>query len=519
MRVHKREWRWVGGYALLLAFFTLVPYLVGWANSGDDWAFNGFTFGVDDGNAYLGKMRIGAVGDWRFYLFYTPEAHEGVWGLYLPFILIGHLVGKPSADALAVAFQVWRVLACIGLILAMYRFISVFLSGVAARRLALVLASLGGGMGWILALFGGALPVDFYIPEGFSFLALYGLPHIATARAALLVGLLLLMAATEKNDLRLAFAAGVCWNIVGLMVTFYLAVLYALLAAWGGVLWLRGRRFPLRFACLAAAAVGLTLPLFLYSAWIFGGNDVFAQWSAQNYLPSPPPIHYVWGYAVWAGLAWGGGRLAWRRAKNALGAALLVAWVGVVPVLVYLPLNVQRRLSEGVIVPLAILAVWGLRLFALPKIRWVMVALLTSGAGIFWLATLLGLLNPGCSAAVCPYRPQAERAAMAWLQAYHGAESAVVLASFRTGNYLPIYTHLRPFVGHGPETLYSTEKTEQVRDFYADELPIADLTRHFPIQYVWYGTLERELGMVPDDPALVLIYDQDGYMIFEVVTP
>ncbi|MFN8449725.1 MAG: hypothetical protein U0521_14335 [Anaerolineae bacterium] len=43
---------------------------------------------------------------------------------------------------------------------------------------------------------------------------------------------------------------------------------------------------------------------------------------------------------------------------------MLIGWVLIVPVLVYLPINVQRRMSEAVIVPLAILAAAGLHALA-----------------------------------------------------------------------------------------------------------------------------------------------------------
>ena len=93
-----------------------------------------------------------------------------------------------------------RIACGCALILVTYRFIAAFLRGPATRMLALVLIALGGGLGWLLALIGrgdwlGSLPVDFYVPEGYSFLILFGLPHLALARAALLGGLLLLLRA------------------------------------------------------------------------------------------------------------------------------------------------------------------------------------------------------------------------------------------------------------------------------------------------------------------------------------
>jgi hypothetical protein len=534
-----REWRRVLLYAVLLAFVTLIPYLVGWARAGDDWTFNGFTFGVEDGNSYLGKMQIGVEGDWEFYLFYTPEDHDSAFGLYLPYILFGHIVrwfgfGNASdlVTVLAIAFQVWRVLTCIILVMATYSFIAVFFRKSSTRWFALVLATLGGGLG-LFMLIVGMLPVEFYIPEGFSFLVLYGLPHIAIGRSALLIGLLCLFVALRKNDFRYALLTGVCWNLMGLMVTFYLAVIYVILAVWGLALWLRWRRFPLQYALLCGVAAILTAPLFLYNAWLFQSTDAFVQWSSQLYFPSPNPLHYVLGYGLLAAFAMIGGQWAWRRAAYPNGEpyALLVAWVLVTPIMVYLPLNVQRRLAEGVYIPLVVLAVAGMKISAarLSKrsrgwlrtykrtTRWVMFGLLPSMLA-FWIITLVVLLTPACSRETCLFRPRAEREAMAWLR-QNADENAVVLGDYRTGNFLAIDTGLRPVYAHGPETLYSEDKEKQVAAFYEGEMDLSERDEwlaKLSVDYVWWGVLEREISDHPTTEGLTVVYDRDGYVIFEV---
>jgi hypothetical protein len=131
------------------------------------------------------------------------------------------------------------------------RFIAAFIRSPNARFTALVLATVGGGLGWIVT-FTGTLPPDFYIPEGFGFLIIFGLPHLALARAALLGGLLLLFKSLEPqrqesheggsvgarhpvplHSILLPFLAALCWLIVGLAVPFYLDILYCILGAWG----------------------------------------------------------------------------------------------------------------------------------------------------------------------------------------------------------------------------------------------------------------------------------------------
>ncbi|MBZ0307585.1 MAG: hypothetical protein K8I82_16075, partial [Anaerolineae bacterium] len=226
-------------FALLIAALTTLPYLVGWASAGQNWVFNGFPIGVEDGNAYLGKMRLGAQGEWEFFLFYSPEKTDGAFGLYLPYIMLGHgvgwLVDENSLElvtALAVAFQLFRFAASFLLILATDAFIAEFISAPRTRWLALILTTLGGGLGWILLL-AGYQPIEFYVPEGFSFLLIFALPHLALARAALLVGFIFIFRALKNKRWQAVFMAGLLWNIVGLMVTFYLAVIYAILGAWG----------------------------------------------------------------------------------------------------------------------------------------------------------------------------------------------------------------------------------------------------------------------------------------------
>ncbi|HVU13414.1 MAG TPA: hypothetical protein VHD90_19180, partial [Phototrophicaceae bacterium] len=58
----RSEWRNLLLLALAVVVITTAPYLLAWSKQGSDWKFSGFLFGVEDGNSYLGKMRLGAQG-------------------------------------------------------------------------------------------------------------------------------------------------------------------------------------------------------------------------------------------------------------------------------------------------------------------------------------------------------------------------------------------------------------------------------------------------------------------------
>lgn len=499
-RVSPREWRWVLAFAALIVTLTAAPYIAGWLAQGEGWRFTGALFGVEDANSYLAKMRLGARGEWLFTLRTSSESHEGAL-LFLPYLLLGHVArlvtGREPVptETLIAAFHGARLVFDLALILVIYRFAAVFLRRPATRRLALALITLGGGLGWLVSLFSGgeklfgSLPVDFIVPEGYTFLILFGLPHLALARAALLGGLLCLFAALRRSPFRNALLAGACWAVMGLAVPFYIPVVYAVLGAWGLAAWLRSRRFPTVLFVPAVIAALVPLPVLLYNAWAFLSSDVFSQWAAQNWLPSPHPAHYVLGYAVLGipavvALCW-----AWQRGAAQAPYLLLASWIVAAPVLVYLPVNVQRRLAEGVIVPLGILAAVGLARLARGR-RWVygvtlVVALGTSG--LLWLGGVVSALAPGQPI----FRPADEIAAMEALDAL-APPDAVVLCVHETGNVLPARTNLIAYVGHGPETIHADEKEARVSAFFRDELdPAARAALLNEVDYVFVGPLER----------------------------
>ena len=369
--ITRREWRNVLIWAGALMALTTLPYVACAAAQNDTWTFGGSVLGVTDGNSYLAKMRQGARDEWLFHIVYTAEPHEGAL-FFLPYILLGKvaaLFADPHSPAIVNAmvaiFHTARVIFGTLLVVMTYRFAAAYLRGSAARMAATMLITAGGGLGWLLTLLEmgdwlGSQPIDFFVPEGYTFLILYALPHMALARSLMLGGLLLTFKNTRRWPAR-ALGAGLCWAGMGLCVPFYIGVLYVVLGGWGLGVWARRRRFPseLFWRCIVGAAVAA--PVLAYSAYHFTSNKVFAVWSSQNMLPSPHPLHYVFGYGVLAvpaawGIVW-----AWRRADRGERHMLLVTWVVAAPLLVYLPINVQRRLAEGVFVSLGVLAVAGLR--------------------------------------------------------------------------------------------------------------------------------------------------------------
>ena len=118
------------------------------------------------------------------------------------------------------------------------------------------------------------------------------------------------------------------------------------------------------------------------------------------------------------------------------------------------------------------------------------------------------------------FRPANEVAALEWLDT-HSEPGEVMLASFKVGNVIPVWTDLRVFAGHGPETLHNAEKLAALQLFFdphTDDAWRQSLLRDYGMDYVFYGPNERALGGW--DPAeadfLTPVYSRQAYIVYRV---
>ncbi len=522
----KPERAWCLGYAVALATATTIPYVLAFAAQSAAWQFTGFVFGVQDGNSYIAKMLLGSGGAWLFRTPYTSDPQRGILA-FLPYLLLGKLAsGAALQEQLVVLFHLFRIAAIPLTVLATYRFAAFFLEPISWRRWATVLATAGGGLGWLISLAGrgewlGSLPLDLISPESFGFLAMFGLPHLVLGRALLLGGLVFYLEAAQKP--KRGWAAGALWLVVGLvqpfeMVSAYAVVgchLLAVVAAAGKKGWRDQLRVWLRPAAQAAL---IPLPLLIYTGVSYLLDPYLRAWSAQNRIPSPHPLHYLAAYGLVLVPAIAGGR-ALIRTKRA-ESLLPVAWCLSLPLLAYAPLNLQRRLPEGIWVALAILAAYGLSMWTAEVWRNLVGPLLLALS----MVTSVLLLVGGTGVAMLPgepvFRPGSEVAAFGWCRD-HVPPRSVVLTSYETGNALPAWAPVRVVVGHGPESAGLQALLPEVSAFYSagepDAARIEFLAAH-TVSYVLIGPGERALGSwdPSEAPFLTLVYQESGYELYRV---
>lgn len=528
---------------------TTIPYLLGYAAQGESYRFSGFVFGVEDGHSYIAKMVSGWAGDWLFRSPYSAYPQSGL-AFYLPYLLLGKLADPPALhEQLVALFHIFRIGAGMLAIFATYDFLAYFVRQVHLRRFGLILVSLGGGMGWLFILIQNSgwlpapawmtdqwvnrMPLDFISPEAFGFLGLFGLPHLAAARALLLWALLAYLkliesvlgeggAKTEKRARRFdagwrhALRLALLWLCAGLFQPLTLLIVGVVISVHqaGIILWAfitRKRdssrisahqisRMPwdslkMRRLLLHLAAAALLPGAFLIYNFLVSQFDPYAKaWSTQNWIPSPHPLHYLLAYGLLLPYAWIGGQRLLKA--NLRDGWFLVGWILVFPALAYIPLGLQRRLTEGIWVAWCTLALAGVDLAPVGSKRrsWTLAPL----ALVF--PSSLALLIGGAMTALKPapplFLPAGQVRAYEHLQA-EVEPGAVVLSAYQSANSLPAWAPVRVLVGHGPESIHSSDLRPQVERFFQSETldrERLDLIARFNIRYLFWGPEERALG-------------------------
>lgn len=523
----KSEWVFATALAVLTAVLLLLPYALGYATQDGQNQFTGLVMNPEDSQTYFAKMLQGYNGRLFYTIPFTPEPHQGalVGSFY---VALGHLARLVGMSIITM-WHGSRFLAGLGMFLTTYWFITQFIPDRQTRTVAYWLALYGSGLGWLLFVLGqtywlGAFPVDFKEPEAHLFFTALTFPHVAVGTALTLVSVQRLWQMGQKTAVSwpAVCLTGFVHLLVGIAYPFLLylsmmiAGLYWLVMVWQQkrVVWLKTAEFALTFLIPA--------PLYLYYAYTLQTNPVFKAWDVQAATPSFPWPHYLVAYGVMLLLAVGG--RYWRSEirdsttqYSIPNTLILWLWLAAVALLLYAPLNPQRRFVQGVHVPLSILAAVGFVQWVLPwfhRRRWWQALIKHprySTPGLNRFVTMLFVLLMSLSnlylltdvsriAAITHadplFRPSDEVEAVAWLQE-HVPQTAVILGDYQTGNYIAAQAGQRVMVGHWAETMAYEAKLTAVSQFYnaatSDEWR-RNLLTDYGITHVWFGPREQVLG-------------------------
>lgn len=550
--MRRNIWIWPIGVSLLFVLLLQVPYVLGYLAVPNDQFYTGLIMNPEDSQTYWAKMTQGLNGAWAYTIPFTPEPHDAAYvGIF--YVWLGQLA-RLTGVGLTTVWHTSRVISALLLGITVYGYIGLFIpvpqnsnTPLNPKKFAFLLSLFGSGLGWVLFLLQqplwlGAFPVDFKQPGAHLFFTAMTFPHITLGTALILVSTAMLKRIGSIRDSRptinhaqSALILGVSNLLLAIAYPFLIYIVAGTAAFYGLYLFWQRRIIPWAYGILGAIGFLIPAPLYLYYAQVLRVNSVFKAWDVQAVTPSAPWPHYLVAFGPYLLLV----AVHWRGRKESSGdTAVLYAWLLTVALLLYAPLNPQRRFIQGVQVPLSILSAlaivgtvlpglirtgWWQRIVARPRYETRKLArLLTIVFLLFMsLSNIYLLADVARTAALVQpdplFRSVDELDAVAWLQNSMTADDTL-LGSMQTGNLVAARTGFPVFIGHWAETMAYEQKKGEVARFFdpnTDRAWRQSLLETHGISYVWVGPREGN-GRFQPEPFLTPVYQNATITIYQV---
>lgn len=544
-RISAKEMKYIGIIIAAVILVSSLPYIYGFATAGPHYQFLSLnTQAPGDTNVYISMIEQAREGRLLFSNLYTSEPQKpsmfhplwlvlgwSAWLFRIPNIIIYHLA---------------RIILTAIFLYVVYIFLSYFFDSWKKRIAALVLVAFSSGIGFIFAYsvvsftsYDSVMliwPSDLWISESNTFLSIYHSPlFILSQLLLILIFLLFVLWAEERSKKYLFIILGLVF-FLGIVHPYDLVTVLGVLALYIVMKVIRDPAFKQAVAKLYIKkylAIGLAMVIpAIYYLYLIKFVPAIGGWSQQNIDLSPGFYNYLTGYGAILLLAiFGVPRLI--KTKNNFHLFLL-SWLVANIVLIYLPhLSFQRRLTNGLHIALAILAVIGLfecYEFFIKKIKseikrtimaaislWLL-AILLFGSTLF--VVLKGFYKYSIKAPPY-YITQDEAQAIYWLKDNTPKDSIILSHGF-TGNVIPALSMRLVYIGHGHQTLNWDYKSQKVSDWFSSKKMTESERQQFladnKINYLYYSDIEKTLGNYQPGGKnyLLPVYRNNEVVIYKV---
>lgn len=483
-----------------------------------------------DGLTFLGRRVINSQ-DMYTYLSYIEQSREGKWlleNLYTTesqkatlirpsYVIIGKFAALTHTSSLF-GYHAGRIGFSIIFCIVLYAFIRKLFEKESHRLVAFILVLSSSGLGFLL---GNIFPQssDLWIPESNTFLTLSESPHFILSQILMLLGFMMYVSFLEKKRLR--FAALSCLCFVPLAFEHPFDLIIAIPVIFLFALWERKVSITKTvFICLICL-MGLMYPLLELKL-----NPLYALEQIQGASISPAPINYLLGFGFLIPLALVGAEKYFKSKKNIV--KLLFVWIAIGYILLYAPVSFQRRMSEGLHIPIAIFASVGLvhlserinkrlRQLTIPVLAFCVVLL--SCGSFYSLWNDYSTIAKNTSTNYYYFISRKDKEAIDWL-GNNSERGDIILSNWFYGNLIPMIGR-KVYVGHTAQTIHFDDKIARVNAFLIDQDIFSSITflHQNNIKYIYLGKNDamKQYGFKPDEKEFLnKVYDNEEASIYKV---
>jgi hypothetical protein len=385
--------------------------------------------------------------------------------------------------SLPIVYHLARLVSGWLLLMAIYWLAAQASSSIATRRLALILAATASGFGWLFHVQGGQPhPIDYgpglVMPEAITFLTLLLNPLFAFSMLLMILTFGLAAHAFATGSVRSAIFAGLAALVLGNVHSYDLIPVAVIIAVYLFIQVLTRRARPSALLLALIIAV-IAAPALIYQYWLRTIGDMTIVVKLVGPPAESPPMRW---FALGLGLPLILAIIAAIRrvAKADDALRLLLIWLTIGFALVFIPVPFNRKLAEGLHIPICILAALAIEPFIVSAPRRALIAAAALVAicfpsNVLYLRRVVTDLISNNQAYIGNLMPPLylrpdQHGALLSLSG-KASPSDVLLANTFLSNYAPSIAGCRVYLGHWSETLDYTRKIKQLSDFFAAGTP------------------------------------------------
>lgn len=466
---------------------------------------------------YVSFIEQAKQGKILFENLFTSEPQEP--SLFRPsYLLIGKFASITHLSSID-AYHISRVIFSVLFLLTLYKFLGYFFKDDKNKFITFVLIITSSGLGFLVYKW---IPnsTDLWIPEGNTFLSLGEAPHFILSQTLMLLGFIsFLNYLKDKKVIRIVLS-----SLLFLLLSFehpfnliVIAPTLLLTALWSEI--------PLINAILISFGSSIGL---IYQYYESLKNPILASWQVQNVLLSPQPFTYLLGYGLIIYFVFIEIENHIKTVKFTPFYKFLLVWVTTTAILVYAPVNFQRRFIEGVHIPFGILATSGLLYFVSKqkeKYRSNIITgtiVLMSLTSIFMIYSDFSVINNDKQGDYYYHIDKSETDSIYWLMDQTGSQD-IILSNWYIGNIIPGITGRKVYLGHQIQTSNWTKKNADL-DVFVNNRDLVTSKKFIDdnrITYIFIGKNDILIknGFKPENyPEIKSVYNKDGVTIYKVET-
>lgn len=510
------------------------PYIMGMLTSGAETFTGVHSVAPGDINVYLAMINQAEDHALVFRNIFSTESVAPE--MVNPFWLVVGLFGGLFRLTPEWAFHLARLISGALLVLLLWRFVSDFFVERLERRLAFLATVFASGLGvFALLIAPGPLsdpyqrPMDLWVSESSVLLSILHSAHFVVGTLLMVLGFWQTSKAFATQTVRPAVYAGLSFLALFSFHPFHIPTLFLVLGtAVVGEFVLR--KFRLRRLLLLAIPALVSFPAALYHLVLQLTNPAVQARADQNINLIPNIASTLLSYGLLLPLAVIGAALWLKKSAQ----YRFIVWWGLAHfAIIFSPIFFNRRLTQGLEIPIAILASAGLfavwswwrernrnvQLTRHTRLLAAALALFFFGLSpLYVLAQDLSLIVGRQKYENLFYRPAGERAAYRAFEEMSEPRDRFLSGSL-TGSFFAAQTSRHAYIAHTVETLSFDRKLTEVRWFFRDA-STDERERFLNEKEIQWVVLRKEefvySGIIEAIPGLRLLFENSAARIYRV---